>query len=393
MPQRHRTNSKMTRIHLLQNQKEVAVKTKPSEKIAKEKKKEKLFQELKESKTRDPPKKTPFGKRFLLGLIFLPPLILILVTVSILLFSLNDFTKVTETSTFETLNQLVAGIKNPYQKEQLSLLVLGTDKRVNDQSLLTDTIILITINAKTGNYTLFSVPRDLWLDDLKTKINALYYYGQKENPDSPLELVEEKVEQIFETSIDYSIVLGMDNISQIIDLLGGISVDVEKSFTDDLFPIDDGSNQVMTVSFEKGDQFFDGQEALQFARSRKSQDPEEGTDQARQKRQKKVILAIKDRVKDSPSLLLKTKTLANIYLFLTEKMIFEPKLEIKTIASFWRLGLKVSGGQQNEVEMPWKGEKAILLPGRDPVYNTWILEPKNKDWQPVRNFFSNSLPE
>ncbi len=91
-----------------------------------------------------------------------------------------------------------------------------------------------------------------------------------------------------------------------IDFLGGVEVNVENSFTDKEFPIAGKENDLCdddpeykcrykTISFTKGVTLMDGQTALNFVRSRNAIGSE-GNDFAREKRQQKVIEAIKDKV-------------------------------------------------------------------------------------------------
>ena len=197
------------------------------------------------------------------------------------------FSRQTGINLNEVAHQLTTGISNPYREKYLTFLILGLDQRPGEKGLLTDTILLVVFQTQTGNYLLFSIPRDLWLDDLKTKINALYYYGQEENPEDGTELIKKKLAAILSWPIDYTLILKMDQIKELIDLLGGIEIEVERGFIDYEFPKDDGSGEVMTIEFKPGRQIFNGERALQFIRSRKSKDPIEGTDEARQKRQKK----------------------------------------------------------------------------------------------------------
>src|SRR5579859_1629097 len=58
----------------------------------------------------------------------------------------------------------------------VNFLILGTDSLTNrgHDTVLTDTMLLVSLNLKTGKIAMFSMPRDLWNEDYKTKINALY---------------------------------------------------------------------------------------------------------------------------------------------------------------------------------------------------------------------------
>jgi len=328
-------------------------------------------------------KKTKRVFLILLGLV----LVGVLFVSGFLFFYLSSFSKAAGLNNKKIIKQVYSGFKRPYQEKYLTFLILGTDQRPSGNSLLTDTILLAVINAKSGNYLLFSIPRDLWLDDLQTKINALYYYGQEKNSNDGTQLVKEKLEEIFDWPINYSIVLEMEDIKKIIDLIGGVEVTVERAFVDKQFPRDDGSNEIMTIKFKQGKQTFSGERALQFIRSRKSEDFIEGTDLARQKRQQKVIVALKSKIVSDRTLFLNAGKLGRLYSFLNKNIKTRPKLDLKILASFWQVGLKAVRGRQKEAEIPWRGEEAILVSDHDPVYGTWILRPKNENWGLIKNYF------
>ena len=330
-------------------------------------------------------------KMLLFSILFVPLLAGLITVLFLFNWYLANFARVAGLEKKEVINRIKDGLRHPYQKPYLTFLILGLDQRPGENSLLTDSILLATIDAQTGNYLLFSIPRDLWLDDLKTKINALYYYGQRKDPNDGTQLVKERLEEILDWPINYTVLLGMNQIKELVDLVGGIEIEVERGFVDQEFPKDDGSGEVMTVEFEPGRQIFDGERALQFMRSRKSKDPVEGTDEARQRRQKKVILALKDKLVDSRRMLLNPKQIGELYRFLTEEVKTRPQINLRTLASFWQIGLKAIEGKQIEAEIPWRGEEAILTPGRDPIYHTWILEPRNGDWQLIKEYFQQRV--
>jgi len=307
---------------------------------------------------------------------------------------LRSFSKSAEINPSNFIKQVYAGVKNPYRQRRLTFLILGLDQRPDDDSLLTDTIILASINVNTGDYLLFSIPRDLWLDQLKTKINALYYYGRKKDPNDGSKLVKEELEEIIGQPIDHVLVLKMSDLSGLIDLVGGVKIDVERSFTDNEFPKDDGSYQTMTVQFEAGEQIFNGEKALQYMRSRKSEDAIEGTDDARQKRQKKVILALKSNLFGSKKIFLNPEKMGLLYRFFTEEMEVYPKISTQKLASFWQVAFRLRKGEQDELEIPWREEeeRKLLFSSKDPIHNTWILKPEDPSWQEIKDFYQNNLP-
>jgi hypothetical protein len=87
--------------------------------------------------------------------------------------------------------------------------------------------------------------------------------------------------------------IDFSGFEQIIDGLGGLKINVERSFTDTTYPTDNYGLQ--TVSFKAGEQLMDGQTALEYVRSRHGNNGE-GSDFARAKRQQKVLLALKDKI-------------------------------------------------------------------------------------------------
>src|SRR5258708_2832569 len=71
--------------------------------------------------------------------------------------------------------------------DRVNFLVLGTDNLANRGHAvsLTDTMLVASINLKTGAIHLYSIPRDLWIPDYKTKTNPLYTYEQYKYPHHP----------------------------------------------------------------------------------------------------------------------------------------------------------------------------------------------------------------
>lgn len=293
----------------------------------------------------------------------------------------------------QVVTEIKQGWQEPIDDQALSFLILGLDRRSGDNSLLTDTILIATLNRESGDLLLFSLPRDLYLTDLQTKINALYYYGSKINPQHPSFLIKNKLEEVLDTEIDHTVTLAMEDVKDLIDFLGGIEIKVENSFTDEKFPKDDGSGEVMTVSFEKGTQVFDGERALQFMRSRQSEDEEENHDLARQRRQKQVILALKSKIFNSPRLFTQPKKLGGLYKFMIERFNVQPEMDLKDLATLVKSGFRLINGKQIEAQFPWQeeDEARVLVDTYESDYNTWILVPKDDNWEIISDYYQQQL--
>lgn len=230
------------------------------------------------------------------------------------------------------LNQasFIAQIKTGWQMEPTAvnghenILLLGTDATADRTGLptLTDTIILLSINLENGQINTLPLPRDLWSDAYQTKINALYVYGQDRYPDAPERFTTEVVQQMTGIPIQHTIVLSLDQLRELIDLVGGVEINVEQGFTDPLYPrsgVDvttetDPKILYETIVFEPGKQLLSGTRALQYIRSRHSED-EQGHDLARGARQQQVISALMTKLTNYKTLFLHPEMAGQLYLF------------------------------------------------------------------------------
>jgi LCP family protein required for cell wall assembly len=197
-----------------------------------------------------------------------------------------------------------------------NVLILGSDQRVkskiNDGAFLTDTILVASIGTVDKNVVLMSLPRDLWVktpSGYNTKINAVYSYGGAKE-------LQPVVEGVLGIPIHYYAVINFDLFEDTINSLGGVEVNVEKTFTDYSYPIEGKENapedqRYETITFKAGKQKMDGATALKFARSRKGNNGED-TDFARSKRQQLLIMAIKDKAL-SASTIMDVEKLTNLY--------------------------------------------------------------------------------
>lgn len=186
-----------------------------------------------------------------------------------------------------------------------NILILGTDALDNraGDPILTDTILIASVNTQNAATSLLSFPRDLWNETYQTKINALYFYGQDRYQTEPERFTQEVITEMTGVPIHHTVVVSLDQVADLIDTLGGIEVSVTTGFTDTQFPRDDVDIRTVTdpallyetITFESGLQTMNGKRALAYIRSRHSGD-DEGTDQARAARQQQVIAALLEKV-------------------------------------------------------------------------------------------------
>ncbi len=195
--------------------------------------------------------------------------------------------------------------------DRINILILGMGGAEHEGPYLTDTIILASIKPSTNRLALLSIPRDLYVpipDFGWRKINTANALGMLKSGDGAI-LTSKVVSDVLDIPIHYWLRVDFNIFRELIDELGGIEINVEKSFVDREFP---GANfSYRVVSFETGWQTMDGQRALEFARSRHGTD-NEGSDFARSRRQQKILFSIKEKI-EQQSLLYQPQKIWKFY--------------------------------------------------------------------------------
>lgn len=181
----------------------------------------------------------------------------------------------------------------PLQSAQpINILLLGSDDDLKFQpdALLSQTMIVASIDATHHQVTLLSLPRDLWVPipgHGEAKIDLAYKLGGAA-------LARATVEQRFKIPIHYYAWVGLGGLVHVIDRVGGVDVDVLHPVLDDNYPNDFTGSGYGTerVYLAAGPQHLDGRHALQYVRSRHG---DLLSDFGRSMRQQQVILAMQRR--------------------------------------------------------------------------------------------------
>lgn len=155
--------------------------------------------------------------------------------------------------------------------------------------LLTDTIIILSIEKSTNQAALISVPRDLYIKipgtNLQEKINYAYAYGELEKGGQGLLYAKVAIAQVTGLYIDNFVLVNFEAFKELVDALGGITVHLDKPFKEDA-----QFSKEIIIDLPAGENYLNGDEALYFVRSRYST-----SDFDRARRQQQVILAVKDK--------------------------------------------------------------------------------------------------
>ncbi len=188
---------------------------------------------------------------------------------------------------------------------RVNVLIVGKGGVGHDAPDLTDTMMVVSLSIPNRAVSLISIPRDIWVEDLKAKINASYYWGNKKQVGGGLVLAKSTIEEVVGVPVAYGVVVDFNAFKEVIDALGGIEVNVKAAFTDKQYPIAGRENDLcggdrtyacryMTVSFKAGPQIMNGDTALVFVRSRHG-DNDEGDDVHREARQQLIVQAILEK--------------------------------------------------------------------------------------------------
>ncbi len=239
-----------------------------------------------------------------------------------------------------------------------NILLLGYGGEGHDGAKLTDTIMILHINAASKSAVLVSIPRDLWVED--RKINAFYEEGP--------EKLKGVVYKITGWKVDKYAGLDFAGFREAVDLIGGIEVGIEKTFEDPEYPIAGKENdpcypcRFETIRFEAGVTHMDGATALKFVRSRHAMTGE-GTDFSRAARQRQVLLALKDKWPQLPAVFWKIKDHVNTDLSLADApKNFLDYLNYKVA--------QVALTDENVLDYGWSADGQMILVPKEGV-NNW----------------------
>jgi LCP family protein required for cell wall assembly len=205
-------------------------------------------------------------------------------------------------------NPLASNTRQPVKGEaegRTNFLIIGTDKAGS----LTDTIILISYFHKEKKVVTVNFPRDLYISTtyknasganvrIAEKINALYPFAQRANPDNEgagAEALSSLISAEYSIPVHYWATTNFEAVEQVVNELGGVTVEVDKAFTDCQYPTRRYGYLRPCPSFKVGPEKMNGERALIYARSRMAAG--DGGDFARSRRQSLVIEAVAKEAK------------------------------------------------------------------------------------------------
>lgn len=167
----------------------------------------------------------------------------------------------------------------------VNILLIGQDAREGETQARSDSMILCTFQKDTSQLIMTSFLRDLYVPIpgyQSNRINAAYAAGG-------MPLLEKTLETNFGLHIDGGVEVDFSEFSDIINLLGGVSIELRQDEADFI-------NKETGSSLTQGLHTLDGKQALTYSRIR-SLDGD--GDFSRTNRQRKVLSALLDVYKNS----------------------------------------------------------------------------------------------
>ncbi|MGM0198784.1 LCP family glycopolymer transferase [Enterococcus sp. DIV1314a] len=187
--------------------------------------------------------------------------------------------------TYETVERQETGVSrkeevNLNNKDSFSILLMGVDTGDlgRTDTGRSDAIMVATVSPKDNKTQVVSIPRDAYMEIVGygtyDKINHAYAFG---GPAMSMD----SLEKYLDIPIDHYAAINLRGIQDLVDAVGGVTVNNDLAFTIDGIPFDIGQIEL------------NGEEALAFVRMRYD-DPR--GDYGRQERQRLVIQGIMQKL-------------------------------------------------------------------------------------------------
>ncbi len=168
--------------------------------------------------------------------------------------------------------------------KRLNVLLLGIDARRGETMARTDTMILASVDPQSKQMCLLSIPRDTGVNIPGhgwDKINSAAVYGGPE-------LSLKAVSNLLGTSVRYYVVTNFSGFKDVVDTLGGVTLDVEQN----MYHWDPEDGGAYEINLKQGLQRLDGDKALQYVRYRNY----DMGDIDRTKNQQKFLAALAEEI-------------------------------------------------------------------------------------------------
>ncbi|MEP7290770.1 MAG: LCP family protein [Chloroflexota bacterium] len=204
-----------------------------------------------------------------------------------------------ETITLDDGSELVLRAWNG--TERFNILLMGIDRRPGESGMgyRSDTMMLVSLNPKTHQVGILSIPRDLYVPvpgyNQPQRINTALALGELQREGYGPTLAMQTVQYNLGMGVNAYMVADFTALIKVIDAIGGIDVDVPAPIADYQFPDMNFGFDPLVLS--AGFQHMDGYTAQKYARTRHGD-----SDFDRARRQQQVVFAMRDQILSLESL-------------------------------------------------------------------------------------------
>ncbi len=202
------------------------------------------------------------------------------------------------TPTVNPYDELVKKADMGFLDHIVNIMLIGVDHAVErdtwsgKKAFHSDVMIVLSINTETHDVSMVSLPRDTYAEipgvDGIYKLNASIDCGGEWPTESGFQKVCEAAEWMLggDIPIDYYYAVDMNAVKGLVDAIDGVDFDVDIDF------------KIQGRSYTKGMQHLNGQGVLDYLRVRKNLGKGEEGDLNRINRQKKMLVAIYEKIKE-----------------------------------------------------------------------------------------------
>lgn len=273
--------------------------------------------------------------------------------------------------------------KYKYANKFTNILILGsdTDQKFNPQSILTQTIMIASINPYQKKVYLISIPRDFWI-----KIPNYYQNGGYSKFDTASEiggisLTRSLVEKYFGIKIDYYAWVGLKGFIKVVNTFGGVNIVPTHPVLDWSYPNDLTGNPNLLYSainlyIPGSPQYMNGFRTLEYVRSRHG---DLMGDFGRAKRQQQVLRIIEKKMHTQ-------STISQIpSLFNQLSNVIRTDMNIPQIIGLAQEGLGIHSSSIKSIVLSPPNYSTIAL-----AYGQDIVEPR---WNKINQLFTKLYGE
>lgn len=242
-----------------------------------------------------------------------------------------------------------------------NILLLGCDSYTKNDYQRSDSMVILSMNEETNQVKMTSLMRDTWIEDPvaggKRKLTELCSVG---GPQRTITAINKN----FETDIEKYVLISMNGIAEVIDLLGGVDIEITES---ERRAINQGLFDLSTLCGmepvqSSGLVHLNGNQATSYARIRKID-----SDYVRTDRQRTVLLAMAKTLKEKTTLLTMMQVISVLLKYV------DTNLDLNEIVSICKFGMGADLDGLEQYRIPADGTYESGMYG-----NVWCIKPNFK---------------